>query len=790
MPVRSARVASVVARIVPPTQKKPITFNNVVVAWNASRESARAVGDAAGIIDGAEKVTGALGYTADMAIPGLLHTKLVLSERPHARIVALDLAAAGAMPGVAGIFWHGNTPHGRYNSSIWFEGQEALEDEEMFPEVVRHVGDRVAAVVAETPEIAARAARLIRVTYEDRLAMLDPLAAKAHRGPTTDAGGTPTFLNPIEDKHFAMGDVNAAMARADLVVETRVVTPKTHHAAIEPHVAVAMPEGDGRIRIYSPCQSIFAVQVVVAKALGMTAADFRVIKPPIGGSFGGKAEPILDPLCAFFAKVLQRPVTIALSRQETCLATRMRSRVHGTMRTALTRDGRILARDTETLADVGAYSTGGNYLPGSMLQRLVRLYDVPNERYDGQAVYTNTPPTGAFRGYGSPQIHTLAEINMDQAATALRLDPLELRLRNILGPHAIEPYQGLDVGNAGIRECLEQGAVRFGWRDRRASARHEGRKRSGVGLACAAHVNGCFPGSDEQSTVTMRMAADGRVEIVAALHDLGCGANTTLTQIAAEELSLDPHRFVIVPSDTDHARYDIGTRASRMTYILGEAIRRAAVALRNEVLREASRLMNCAADDLSLVDGGLRHGYGAGARLTFSDMASQLAGTGSDLPQATSTYAATANPSSYAAHFAAVEVDVYTGRVKVTDYLAAHDVGRAINPMLVEGQIHGGIQNGIGYGLFEDVVIDPATGVMKADRFSRYHIVNAPEMPPVDILLVEKGEPTGPFGAKAVGEIATIPVAAAVVNAVNHALGTSLTDLPLTPEKIVAALWP
>lgn len=742
------------------------------------------------LLDGIEKVTGTLEYTADMTVPGLLHTKLVLSEKPHARIAALDLDEAKALPGVAGIFWHGNTPHGRYNSSIWFEGQEALEDEEMFPEVVRHVGDRVAAVVAETPEIAALAASLIRVTYEERPASLDPLKAREMRGAVTGPDGKPTFLNPIKDKHFNVGNVTAAFQQADHVVETRAVTPKTHHCAIETHVAIAMPEGDGRIRIYSPCQSIFAVQVVVAKALGMKAADFRVIKPPIGGSFGGKAEPILDPLCAYFAKMLQRPVIIALDRHETCLATRMRSRVFGTMKTAMTHDGRILARDTETLADVGAYSTGGNYLPGSMLQRLVRLYDVPNERYYGQSVYTNTPPTGAFRGYGSPQIHTLAEINLDQVARALELDPVDLRLRNVVKPYAIEPYQGLEVGNAGIRECLEQGAERFHWQQRRASAKHAGRKRTGFGVACAAHVNGCFPGSDESSTVTMRMAGDGRVEIVAALHDLGCGANTTLTQIAAEVLSLDPQSFVIVPSDTDHARYDIGTRASRMTYILGEAIRRTAVAFREDLLRGGALLMNCAVSDLSLADGEMRRSYGAGASLSLANMAHQLAGTGQPLPQATSTYAATANPSSYAAHFAAVEVDIYTGRVKITDYLAAHDVGRAINPMLVEGQILGGIQNGIGYALFEDVVIDPITGIMKADRLSRYHIVNAPEMPPVDMLLVEKGEPTGPYGAKAVGEIATIPVAAAVVNAVNHALGTALTDLPLTPEKIVAALWP
>lgn len=740
------------------------------------------------LLDGAEKTTGSLRFTADMKIAGLLHTKLVLSGEPHARIAAVDAAEALAVPGVAAVFWHGNTPHHRYNSSIWFEGQDALQDEEMFPATVRHIGDRVAAVVAETLEQAERAAKLVRVSYEPLPAILDPRAALDNAGAVTTADGHPSFLNPISELRFATGDAARQFAAADAIVEARVSTPKTHHCAIEPHVCTAVPQDDGRILIYSPCQSIFAVQVVVAKALGLQARDFRVIKTPIGGSFGGKAEPVLDPLCAFFARSLQRPVTIAYNRQETCIATRMRSRVIGTMRVALRRDGRILARDTETLADVGAYSTGGNYLPGSMLQRLVRLYDVPAEIYRGRAVYTNTPPTGAFRGYGSPQIHTIAEIALDRAAAQLGIDPVMLRLRNLVRPHAIEPYQGLDVGNARIRDCLLTGARRFGWMKRRRDAHRTGRKRTGVGMACAAHINGCFPGSDESSTIAMRLLDDGRVAIVAALHDLGCGANTTLTQIAAEALDIPPGDFVITPSDTDCTTYDLGTRASRMTYILGEAMRRAAQSLKDEIRRSAARLMNCAESDVDLRGGVLQHSYGAGNRLSMAAFARMAGESAETLPMATATYAASANPSSYAAHFAEVEVDCFTGRVHVRDYLAAHDVGRAINPMLVEGQIHGGIQAGIGYALSEDVEIDLSTGSMKADRFSRYHMPNAPEMPPIRTLLVEKGEPTGPYGAKAVGEIATIPVAATVVNAVNHALGTALGDLPLTPEKIVAAL--
>lgn len=740
------------------------------------------------ILDGPEKVTGKLRFTADMKIADLLQTKLVLSCRPHARVMRVATEQAEAISGVVAIFWHDNTPQHRYNSSIWYEGQGALDDERMFPPVVRHIGDRVAAVVAESMEIAERAAKLIVVEYADLPAVFDPEESLTLCGPVIDEAGEPTFNNPIDDLSFVRGDTAAAFASADIIVESRITTPKTHHCAIETHACIAMPEPDGRILILSPCQSIFAVQAVTAKALNMPADAIRVIKTPIGGSFGGKAEPILDPLCTFFAQRLKRPVMIRYGRQETCIATRMRSRVIGRIRTALRGDGRILGRETETLVDVGAYCTGGNYLPGSMLQRLVRLYEVDNENYRGRVVYTNTTPTGAFRGYGSPQIHTIAEINLDFAARKLKLDPVELRLKNLVRPGSIEPYTQLDVGNARIRDCVKLGVKRFHWNEHRSRFHQSGRKRVGVGMACAAHINGCFPGFHEATTATLRLKPDNRIDLVCALHDLGCGANTTLAQIAAEVLTIPPSQIDICPADTDICSYELGTRASRMTYICGEAIRLAAEALKARILNEAGLLLNCAVGDIILEAGQLRRSYGPRETLSLAALAAQLGAQGDMLPEVTETYRASANPSSYAAHFAGVEVDTLTGLVRVRDYLAVHDIGRAINPMLVEGQIHGGVQIGIGYALYEDVDIDLKTGHMRGDRFSRYHLANAPEMPPVDILLVEKGEPTGPFGAKAVGEIATIPVAAAVVNAVNHALGTSLSDLPLTPDRIIAAL--
>ena len=734
------------------------------------------------MLDAGEKVSGRLVYLDDMQIDGLLHARLVWSPLPHARILRIDTEAARRVPGVVEIFHHGNTPANTYNSTIWYEDQEEPEDERMFPEIMRHVGDRVAAVVAETPEAAREAASLITVKYEALPAFLTTAAALADNDRLLKDGGAHLAV----DLSFDYGQTDAAFAEADLVVTSTVSTPRTHHCAIENHTCVAMPEGDGRILILSPCQSIFSVQTVTARALGIPAADIRVVKSAIGGSFGGKAEPILDPLCAFFARVLQRPVGITLDRAETFTATRTRSGSIGQVRTAVRRDGHILARDTDVRIDIGAYQTGGGFLPGSMSQRMSRLYDVPNQRFRGRAVLTNTVSSGAFRGYGSPQIHLISEINMDLTARALGMDPVTFRLHNLIAPDKVDQVTGISVGNARIRDCVEQGAEAFGWKGRWFPSDPLTRFRCGVGMACATHINGCYPGFHEATTASLGLRPDGRLYLTCALHDLGCGSNTVAAQIIAEVLDAAPTDVVFCEVDSDLCAYDLGTRASRMSYIVGEAVRRTAEKLKEHLCGIAALALNQMRGEVTL-EGGHFHCTGwTDRRISLPELAAWAEACGTGL-EVTETYRATANPGSYAAHFAEVEVDVLTGRVKVTDYLAVHDLGRALNQRLVEGQIHGGVQIGMGYALLEDIAIDPETGVMKADSFSRYHLVNAPEMPNVRVMLIEKGEPTGPYGAKAVGEIATIPVAPAIVNAINHALDSQLTELPITQERVVAA---
>jgi len=535
------------------------------------------------ILDGYEKVSGRLAFLDDTRIEGMAHARLAFSTVGHGRIIRVDTAAARKVPGVIEVFHHGNTPQNIYNSTIWFEGQDAPEDEHMFPQVVRHVGDRLAAVVAETAEIARKAASLITVEYEELPAFFDASSALEADRSTQAAGARPANRILASETHFDYGDTDGAFAVADLVVETTVSTPRTHHCAMENHTCVAIPEPDGRILIMSPCQSVFSVQMVVARALGIPAARLRVVKSPIGGSFGGKAEPVLDPLCAYFAIVLGRAVGISFNRTETFTSTRTRAGAKGTIRTAVRHDGHILARDADVLIDAGAYATGGGFLPSSMAQRLCRLYDIAGQRFRGRSTLTNTIPSGAYRGYGSPQIHAISEINLDQTARGLGLDPVAFRLRNLIHPNAVDPVMGVSVGNARIRDCVKQGADRFDWDRRWRQQAGNGRLVRGVGMACATHINGCFPGYHEATTATLALRLDGRLDLTCALHDLGCGSNTTLAQIIAEVLDVAPTDIVFSPVDSDICAYDLGTRASRMTYIAGEAVRRTAEKLKERI---------------------------------------------------------------------------------------------------------------------------------------------------------------------------------------------------------------
>lgn len=743
--------------------------------------SLRYVGSSVPRLDGEDKVTGRALYVGDMNMPGMLHAVMLGSDLPHARIRSMDLSAARAQPGVVKIYTSADVPALEYNANDWLPDMHDYADERIVTDHPCHQGDRIALVVAESAESARLAAGLIHVEYEALPVVAGIDAALDPSSPPIHPYGNAPF-----DISKSYGDYASIAARSALIVEDVIETPAQHHAAIEPHACLAYFQ-DGELTIKTPCQITFQVQMLVSRIIGLPYSAIRVIKALTGGSFGGKSQPVLEPICGFLAYDLGRPVLMTLDREQCILSSRRRNSVRGRVRLALSADGRFLARDLDVIADTGAYYGNGTSISMAMLKKAMRLYRMEAQHYRARTVLTNTPVGGTARGYGSPQIHAVTEINVENAARALGLDPLELRLANIVHTGDTDPLGGPALGSVGLEACLRQGAERFGWKDKLARDPGTGRYRRGIGMAALVHGNGYFGAYPEFSAVRLALLPDGSVLVDTALHDLGCGTMTISTQIAAEAMGVNIDRVRLLEADTLRSPYEpTGSQACRVTYVCGEAIRLGAEALASKVLDQASAVLGLPRDSLHINGTGVA-GRDGKELLGLDALVAQNIRKRMEPLAVDYTYEAQANPGTYAANFADVEVDTWTGLVDVKLIVAAHDIGRAINPDFVSGQIYGGVQMNLGYALYEDMGAS-ADGMIKAKSLDKYHLVNAPSMPPVEIVLVENGEPFGPYGAKSIGEPSSIGVAPAVINAINHALGTRLSILPATPERIVAAL--
>jgi CO/xanthine dehydrogenase Mo-binding subunit len=735
------------------------------------------------VADAARKVSGQLVYGSDLRLPGMLYAQLVLSPHAHATVGPIHTGRALSLPGVLGVYSCHNAPSTPYTRYRIVPGQVGcIDDETLFASTARFVGDRIAAVVASSLEAAREATRLIEVEYTELPPVLGAEAALEPGAALVHPGG-----NLVHEFECATGEPAEVTAEA-LTTCTAVCTQMLHHAAIEPHTCLANFDASGELTIWSPCQSVYGVRTVVAELLGLPYNKVRVVKVPMGGSFGGKQESILEPVTAYLAVQTGRPVSLTLDREECIRATMVRPEQRSIVRSATRADGMLLELHIDTLLAAGAYAGSSPDYAEAMAHKLTRLYRIMRYRHRGRVAYTTAPVAGGMRGWGAPDIATCAEIHMDQIARQLGMDPLDLRLRNLVHPGDTDPLTGRSVGDARVRECLERGAEAFGWRDRVAMPPGLGRMRRAVGLACGAHKNGtpreAFP---ESSTMTLKMNEDGSLDLNASIHEVGAGSIVTLKTIIAEELDVAPEMISAREADSETSPYDVGCFGSRITYVCGGAARALAAKLRERLIAAAAELLEVSPGILEAANARVQHIGIAGSGLSYAQIVQ-----GSRMRPArdmivTHTHKVTSDPGSYCVQFAAVEVDVLTGLTRVTDILTAVDIGRAINRGMVEGQCRGAIQAGIGSALCEEVVIDNS-GRAGAGGFKNYHLVNAADMPPVTVLLIEHDGDDGPYGAKSVGEIATVPTAAAIVNAVNRALGTAMTTLPLTPERIVATL--
>ena len=721
-------------------------------------------------IDAAEKVTGYERFTADVDVRGVLVGKILRSPHPHARLVAVDVTRAERMPGVKAVLVGQDLP----------EGQRRL----LARGKVRYAGEPVAAVAAVDADLAEDALRAMTVEYEPLPWVIDPLEAMRlgapliheERDTLVELEDGTRFVNVCSHGASSVGDVIQGFEKAEYVFEDTYSVQRIHHAYLETRTSVAAVDPAGRIVVWTAAQGQFDVRSGLAAALGMPMAQIRVSGLALGGGFGGKAGAFLEPYCVLLAQRAGRPVRIALDRWEELVASKPAPSAVITLKTGVTQEGDLVAREARVISDTGAYPGSGT--GGAPWVR--GPYRIPDLKIETFSVFTNKSSPGAYRAPGAPQPTFASECQMDRIARELGMDPLDLRLRNLVRTGDASA-SGEPLPTIGFRETLEAAAARAGWRGRmaRSGGQAGSHIRRGWGLACGEWTNFAY-GSSAHVTVN----EDGTVKLLTGVTDIS-GVNTSFAQIVAEELRVSPDQIRVVSGDTDQASYAPQSSGSKTTYSMGNAVRLAAEAARRELLTRAAEILDADVSDLAFDDGRVWVGDEIDRAATFAELGTaSLSEHGPILGEG--VLARLRRYPAFTADIAEVEVDMETGSVKVVRMVAAQDVGRAINPLSVEGQIEGGTVQGIGWALTEEMVYEE--GRVGSPVLADYRAPTARDVPQVESVIVEVPVPDGPYGAKGVGEPPIVPVAPSVANAICDALGVRIYNLPITPEKIVRAL--
>lgn len=734
------------------------------------------------IHDARGKVTGRLCYAADMMLPRMAHIAMIFSAVPHGYVVSVDASAALAVEGVYGVFHCFNTPDVRFNRYRSQFSQELPQEERVFQRYVRFIGDRVGAVAAKDAETARRAAALVKVEYQELPAAF-------------------TFEEALEGKNCLEGEepvksecfLETGAAEADeaegieVVAETEI--SRLHHAAMETHVCIADYDPDlDELTIESPNQSVHGIRTVVADMLQMPYSRVRVVKTPMGGSFGAKQEWMLEPVAAVLARELRRPVRLVYDRAATMRSTICRGAMRGVIHARFRKDGTLLKLDLDLLSDAGAYIGNSADYVRTLYGKMFRCYRVPHGLMHARVVSTNTPVAGAFRGWTGPEAATMIEHVMEKAARVLEMDPIALRVKNVLLPGETDHKSGLPIEEIRTKECLLRGAERFRWEERRredaAFNAENHRYRRGTGVGCGGHGNTYFPRYKDFAGVEMRMCEDGTVQANISVHDHGCGSVTAFKMIISEVLDLPMELIRLKEADSAHTPFDFGCYASRSTFVVGKTAQCCAENLREEILSAAAELQKLPKESLYFEGATVRCRENEAISLSYRDISS---GAISELRRelfAQARYHNTTNPGVTGTHFAHVEVDTWTGLTRVLDYLAVHDVGQTINHAMCVVQIQGAAQQGCGAALREELSVDPKG--RSVSSLSKYHLMNAPDLPDIAVELIQDGASReGPFGAKSIGEVSFVPAAAAVMSAVNQALGGDMGIIPMSPDRIV-----
>ena len=762
--------------------------------------------------DGVAKATGRTLFTYDVRLPGMLYGRILKSPYPHARVKSIDVSGAEALGAVVVTFK--DVPRKRFNIRLVSVDRVNYKDWEVLTDHPKFVGEYVAAVAAETEELAQKALEAIKVEWEVLPHTLNPFESMAPDAPRIyekigfGRKEVEVRNNVACTLNYDEGDVDKAFREADVVIERRFKTNRRYHMQLEPKAAVVRPEPDGGVTVWVTTQSIHNTRILISQVFDIPMSKVNVKKIPIGGAFGSSIQTNLVALVAVaLALKAGRPVKIALTREED-MYDHCSYEMYFRIKVGAKKDGTIIAGELENVMDIGAHQIQAYPLLGCLLGWFVSLYKWKNIRYRGKAVYTNKVPSCAFRGYGNPQITWAVETIIDELAEALGIDPIELRLKNYVGLGDLFWGQGPTVKSVvksdGVPELLRKGAELIGWGRRPKPGEQRGRFRRGIGLGRGFHTSGAggrISGDVIDYTgCILKVNEDGSVDYITALQDHGGGTLEAHAKIIAEELGVPLSKINIVWSDTQTTVYDVCTHASRGTYVGGEAARRAARIVKRKLLEYAVRLLGDVVNPEALTikpDEELGQGviYVEGMpdkKITVGEVVREAWQRNWGSVAAVVTYRATNSPPAYTVYFVEVEVDTETGLVRPVRVVAGADVGTVINPDLAAGQLHGGFAQGWGMAVLEDTPYDPTTGELACRGFiTDYKIPTAPDLPRVEdfkVIFASTREPTGPFGAKGLGESALNPVAGAVANAIYNAIGVRIYELPITPEKIVEAL--
>jgi putative selenate reductase molybdopterin-binding subunit len=783
-------------------------------------ETYQTVGKPEKKVDAIKLVQGKPAFTADIDMRGMLYARVLRSPHAHARIKNIDATKARELKGVAAVLTWQDIPRVVYSTAGQSDPIPGPLDAFSLDNKVRFVGDRVAMVAAETPEIAEKALALIDVEYEILPAILDSREAM-----NTDAimiHDEPEFVNFADsnpEKNLAaeiridIGDVEKGFAEADEIFEAEYAVPKVQQAHIEPHVCVTYWDEDDRLVIRTSTQVPFHVRRMLAPVLNLPVKRIRVIKPRIGGGFGGKQEVLMEDVPAHLTIATKRPVIYEYTRQEEFIGARSRHPMRVRMKTGVKRDGTITANSMYALSDTGAYGCHALTVTGNTGHKAMALYvgdgeyrKSPNIRFYADVVYTNMPPAGAFRGYGVPQGYWPVDRHMEKIARALNLDPIEFRLKNAIHPGEYHPFstawnEGREprpeiIHTVGLEQCVAQGRAAIGWDDKygneswhvgQVGTKFASSLRRGIGVAMV--MQGTAIPYLDMGGASIKMNDDGSFNLLVGATDLGTGSDTVLAQMAAEVLGVPIEDMITYSSDTDFTPFDKGAYASSTTYISGTAAVKAAEKCAERIRVRATMILGLPESEYSNIRLSNRKAIAPDGRtVPFTEIAlDSLHKNNQEQIMGVASYVSPVSPPPFAAQFAEVTVDTETGMVTVDRLVMAVDSGVIVNPLTASGQIEGGMTQALGYAVCEEMRYDEKGNAIERD-LDRYHIFRADEMPALETIFVETFEPSHPFGVKAVAEIPMDGVAPAVGNAILDAVGVNVDENPTTPERVWRAL--